>query len=76
MKQKSNSRYVVVASKYLTDLMEMVDDFIDIGFVPCGGVTVDQDEGQYLQALYLPSRAAIVAPHPSVNPPYTITFRS
>lgn len=76
MKQKLNSRYVVVAAEYLTELMEMVDDFIDIGFVPCGGVTVDHDKGQYLQALYLPSRAAIVAPHPSVNPPYAITFHS
>lgn len=78
MNPKINSRYVILSSEYLNDLIEMVDDFIGQGFVPCGGVTIDRDEGQYLQALYLPMQFPVIVQNKQsgVYPPYTITIGS
>lgn len=77
MSKKVNSRYVVIASEYLKDLMGIVAGFIEMGFVPCGGVTVDMSAGQYLQALYLPTQTYTgYTVEPVVAPPYTITIGS
>lgn len=78
MNPKNNSRYVILWSRYLNDLMEMVNDFIGQGFVPCGGVTIDGDEGQYLQALYLPMQFPVIVKdkQSGIYPPYNITISS
>lgn len=77
MSKNVNSRYLIIHSGYLTDLMEIVSDFIEMGFVPCGGVSVNLDHTEYLQALYLPTQTYTgYTVEPVVTPPYTITVGS
>lgn len=74
--EEQTSNYVVLHAENLIDLIEMVCDFMSLGFIPCGGAAWDKQSKAYLQALYKPLyvTTGAWAVTPVITTPYTITY--